>query len=292
LHGHWALAGSDPSGAIAHFEKANGLAKEFLSRVYRQSGNTAKAEQLAREAVNNGKNRVVPLANLVEILNQCGKTAEATEEFRKLQAMSAFVDRDIPIFKRLDELAPKLGLPAEWRQSYQPASDVGQRPDLANLGPFRWHPSAASEWTLPDPQGDSVSLARYRGRPIVLIFYLGFGCLHCVEQLNTFGPMQAEFAALGIDLVAISTDDVEALRRSVESRAQAGMPALPITLLSGNDLSVFKTYRAYDDFENLPLHATFLIDKDGLVRWQDISYEPFTDAKFLLEEAKRLLNLR
>ena len=292
LHGHWALAGSDLNGAIAHFEKANGVGKEFLSRVYRQSGSTAKAEQLAREAVNAGKNRVLPLANLIEILNQCGKTAEATEEFRKLQAMSAFIDRDLPIFKRLDELAPKLGLPADWRQSHQPADDVGQRPDLASLGPFRWHASAASEWTLPDHQGDSVSLARYRGRPIVLFFYLGFGCLHCVEQLNKFGPMQAEFAALGIDLVAISTDDVEALRRSVESRAQAGMPPLPITLLSASDLSVFKTYRAYDDFENLPLHATFLIDKDGLVRWQDISYEPFTDARFLLEESKRLLNLR
>jgi peroxiredoxin len=291
LHGHWALAGSDATAAIAHFEKAK-VGKEFLSRVHWQTGNKAKAEQLAREAVNEGKNRVYPLANLVEVLNQCGKTNEAADEFRKLQGMSAFIDRDLPIFKRLDELAPKLGLPADWRQPYQPAGDVGQRPELASLGPFRWHASPAPEWTLPDAQGDSVSLARYRGRPIVLIFYLGFGCLHCVEQLNTFAPVQAEFASRGIDLVAISTDDVEALRRSVESRAQAGMPAIPITLLSGDDLSVFKSYRAYDDFENLPLHATFLIDKDGLVRWQDISYEPFTNAKFLLDEAKRLLGFR
>jgi peroxiredoxin len=292
LHGHWALAGSDANTAIAHFEKAKGLGKEFLSRVHWQTGNKAKAEQLARETVNEGKNRVYPLANLVEVLNQCGKTTEAADEFRKLQAMSAFIDRDIPIFKRLDELAPKLGLPADWRQPYQPAGDVGQRPDLASLGPFRWQASPAPEWTLPDAQGDSVSLAGYRGRPVVLIFYLGFGCLHCVEQLNTFAPVQAEFGSQGIDLVAISTDNVEALRRAVESRAQAGLPAIPITLLSGNDLSVFKSYRAYDDFENLPLHATFLIDKDGLVRWQDISYEPFTNAKFLLEEAKRLLSLR
>jgi peroxiredoxin len=290
LHGRWALAGSDLNAALTHFEKAGGLGKEFLSRVYRQSGNTAKAEQLAREAVNGGKNRVLPLANLVEILDQCGKTAEAADEFRKLQGMSAFIDRDVPIFKRLDELAPKLGLPADWRQPYQPATDVGQRPDLASLGPFRWHPSPAPQWTLPDAQGDSIALASYRGRPIVLIFYLGFGCLHCVEQLNTFAPVRDEFASLGIDLVAISTDDVEALRRSVESRAQAGTPPLPVTLLSGSDLSAFKSYRAYDDFENLPLHGTFLIDKEGLVRWQDISYEPFTDAKFLLEESKRLLN--
>ncbi|GIT05337.1 MAG: hypothetical protein CM1200mP29_07480 [Verrucomicrobiota bacterium] len=44
-----------------------------------------------------------------------------------------------------------------------------------------------------------------------------------------------------------------------------------------------------DDFEQQPLHGTFLIDRQGLVRWQDISYEPFTKVEFLLEESKRLL---
>jgi hypothetical protein len=39
----------------------------------------------------------------------------------------------------------------------------------------------------------------------------------------------------------------------------------------------------------MPLHGTFLIDGKGRVRWQEISYEPFMDAKFLLEESKRLL---
>ena len=42
-------------------------------------------------------------------------------------------------------------------------------------------------------------------------------------------------------------------------------------------------------FEQQPLHGTFLLDKTGLVRWQDISYEPFTDTEFLLKETKRLL---
>jgi hypothetical protein len=53
---------------------------------------------------------------------------------------------------------------------------------------------------------------------------------------------------------------------------------------------VFKAYRAYDDFEGQPLHGTFLVDAGGLVRWQDISYEPFTEVTYLLKEAKRLLS--
>ena len=62
-----------------------------------------------------------------------------------------------------------------------------------------------------------------------------------------------------------------------------------IDLLSDSALNVFKEYRAFDDFENQPLHATLLIDGQGLVRWQDISYEPFTDMKFLISESRRLL---
>ncbi|MEO8495164.1 MAG: hypothetical protein ABI614_08840, partial [Planctomycetota bacterium] len=48
--------------------------------------------------------------------------------------------------------------------------------------------------------------------------------------------------------------------------------------------------RAYDDFEKKPLHGTFLIDSHGMVRWQDISFEPFMDADFLLKESQRLLS--
>ena len=46
----------------------------------------------------------------------------------------------------------------------------------------------------------------------------------------------------------------------------------------------------FDDFENIPLR-NLLIDGEGLIRWQDIGYEPFKDPKFLLKEAKRLLKM-
>jgi len=40
-----------------------------------------------------------------------------------------------------------------------------------------------------------------------------------------------------------------------------------------------------------PLHATLLIDTSGKQRWQDVSWQPFSDTKFILAEAKRLLEL-
>ena len=54
-------------------------------------------------------------------------------------------------------------------------------------------------------------------------------------------------------------------------------------------MDVFKQWRAFDDFENIPLHGTFLVDGAGLVRWLDVSYEPFDKPEYLLEECKRLL---
>ena len=100
--------------------------------------------------------------------------------------------------------------------------------------------------------------------------------------------MTKDFADAGISLVAVSTDDVPTLEKSLTRAGSDG--TFPFPLVSDSSLQAFKAYRAHDDFENSPLHATFLIDGEGLVRWQDISFEPFADAKFLLGEAKRLLS--
>jgi alkyl hydroperoxide reductase subunit AhpC len=60
-------------------------------------------------------------------------------------------------------------------------------------------------------------------------------------------------------------------------------------LAADPEMSVFRQYRCYDDFEKAALHGTFLIDAAGRIRWQDISYQPFMDTAFLLKESRRLL---
>ena len=128
-------------------------------------------------------------------------------------------------------------------------------------------------------------MSGFKGRPTIVIFYLGFGCLHCVEQLQKFGPEKEKFAKAGFDLIAISSESPKDLK---DGLAGYGKP-MPIRLVSNLELDVFKAWRVYDDFEQLPLHGTFIIDGAGMIRWQDISYEPFMDSDFVLKEAKRLL---
>jgi peroxiredoxin len=98
--------------------------------------------------------------------------------------------------------------------------------------------------------------------------------------------MTEKFKAAGVELVAIGSDSHESLCESLDN--YQGEP-FPFPLLSDPQLRTFQAYRCYDDFESLPLHGTFLIDGEGRVRWQDISFEPFKDAEFLLKEAERLL---
>ena len=121
-----------------------------------------------------------------------------------------------------------------------------------------------------------------------MIFYLGRGCSHCMDQLNAFEPMHEKYQEAGIEIVAVSTDSVRGLRKTFAGAKDSKNP-FPFPLLSDEGLETFQNYRAYDDFEKMPLHGTYLIDESGRIRWQNISFEPFMNAEFLLEESVRLL---
>ena len=122
---------------------------------------------------------------------------------------------------------------------------------------------------------------------MLVVFFLGFGCVHCVEQLQALKPMTDAFRDAGIEVVAIGTDTVADLAASQEGDKPDEAYRFPI--LADPELDVFRAYRCHDDFEGMPLHGTFLIDGAGQIRWQDIGYEPFMDLGFLLGEAQRLL---
>ena len=316
LEGLQAALKGEHAAAVKLFEKAGDLSKTQLAQSYLRAGEMERAEKLAREAVDGAKNQVYPLACLVEILYGRQKYDDAKSAFDELRKLAGTSDLQAPIFDRLAAIARQFKYPYHWPIPSPPAADVGTRFDLERLGPLRWRPMPAVPWTLHNAEGQPVSLYDYSGKPVVVLFYLGYGCLHCAEQLQTFASLAKDFDAAGIRLVAISTDTVEDLKKAIEAaqntgpKSQVPSPKLdaadsgttrgakvdeaagfPFTLVSNSDLRAFKAYRCFDDFEGRPLHGTFLIDKDGLVRWQEIGADPFKEAEFLLKEAKRLIAL-
>ncbi|MCH9654597.1 MAG: redoxin domain-containing protein [Planctomycetes bacterium] len=288
LKGHQAVAKGNFKSGYELLKKAGGVDEVYLNSVLAKSGEQDKAEKALRKLISSHKNEVVPQASLVELMWHTDKKEVAKKEFEKLKTISASIDLsyNVPIFKRLAPIAKELGFKTDWRSKKVAATDVGDRPDLKTLGPFRWKPSPAPSWQLKDAKGKLRSSEEFRGKPHVLIFYLGYSCLHCAEQLQAFAPMVQEFEKAGFPLMAISTDKIEGLKTSIKNYDKGD---LPIPLFSNDKLDVFKAFHAYDDFEKQPLHGTFIIDGTGKVLWQDISYEPFMDPKFVLKEAQRLL---
>ena len=260
-----------------------------LSRIYLKLDDQKQALEAAERAAKDTDGQVLPLANLADIQWRTGKKDEAKTTFEKLRPLCAQADLGDIVFTRLKPIIDDLKLPADWRPKLEWLGDTGVRPDLAKLGPFRWSPYVAPDWHTVDQLGKAHALADHKGRPTLLVFYLGSGCSHCIEQLNALGPVAKDYTAAGIDIIAVSTDNADELNKTfVQAKDAQGFP-FPIVADPG--LAAFKAYRAFDDFENQSLHGTFLIDAAGYVRWQDISSKPFSDVKWLLSESKRLLAL-
>jgi peroxiredoxin len=286
LQAYQAAAAGDFKLAQELLKKTGGAAgKLFECAVQFQAGDVEGAlKELATQA-SSKKNETLPLAAHVEWLWKADKKDEAKKALESLRDMSGSIDLTAAPYARLTPIAVELGFGEQWVVAKTPGSDVGKRPTLDSLGPFRWQPSPAEPWALVDVAGKTHSLSDYRGKPLILIFYLGHGCLHCAEQLKAFGPKVKEFRDQGMEVVAISSDDAAGLKQSIENYAEP----VPFLLVSDEKLEVFKRYRCHDDFEHAALHGTFIIDGAGLVRWQDIGADPFMDANFVLKEAQRLL---
>ncbi|MDA0282672.1 MAG: redoxin domain-containing protein, partial [Planctomycetota bacterium] len=284
IKGHQAISKDQFEEAITQLKQAAGDGL-VLASAQSRLGKTEDAVKTVDAYLKTREKRVQPLAGKVEILWQADRKDDARKAFDELREISGDIQWGSPVFDRLTPIAKELGYPDDWRIRKERPEDFGERPELDSLGPFRWQPMPAVEWALNDNNGKSFSLAEYRGKPVVVIFYLGYGCLHCTEQLQKFAPEAQKYAAAGIQLVGISTDSQQDLKQSIDNY-KGGMP---FPLVSDEKLDVFKAWRAFDDFEQKPLHGTFLVDGAGLIRWQDISHEPFNDPEFLLKESQRLL---
>lgn len=288
LKGWAAAAAGEFAEAVGLLKGASEADPLLTAHVHVQAGQPEEAEKLLQEQVEKHKNEVLPLAHLARVQWETGKYDEAKETFNGLREMCGAADLNAPAFARLASLAAELGLSENWGVPRERPEDFGERPPLDTLGPLLWSPATAPTWALEDAEGAKHSLAEYRGRPVVMIFYLGFGCLHCVEQLHAFSPRVKEFADAGISLVAVSTEDRESLKTALANYSEG---VFPFPLLADPAQEVFRSYGALDEFKGEPLHGTFLIDAEGRLRWHDIGTEPFMDATFVLEESKRLLSL-
>ncbi|MCB1227091.1 MAG: redoxin domain-containing protein, partial [Verrucomicrobiales bacterium] len=218
---------------------------------------------------------------------QGGDRALAESAFKKAHDLAYAMDTDLPAARRLFQLAYKLKHGGKWRADPPVRDDLGERPAFDRLGPLHWHPPTAPMLKL-EPVSDSPP-DLHAAQPRLLLFYLGAGCSHCVEQLDAFAKTAEAWKKAGITVHAAAPGTQAEVTQTwdvVESGKN-----LPFPIWRDPTGETFKAWRAWDDFEKMPLHATILLDAENRVRWLDISWQPFMDAAFLLKEAQRLLSL-
>lgn len=266
---------------------------EAVGQAHLQARNWGLAEACFRKVLETRKNTLVSLAGLVEACARGGKSAAALAAWRDFEAAAKEADADLPLRGRLTPLMAALGFTEQPTLvslvANQAAADATATPVVdPKLGPKLWAPSPAPAFALADAAGKAHSLEANRGHNLVLVFYLGGGCAHCMEQLKALNKEAASIEALDARILAVSGDSPQRNRELLATPAAAGLPS---TLLSDLNHAIARRYLAWDDFEEVPLHATFLIDRDGKVRWHRISADPFTDFAFLKEELARVNRL-
>lgn len=252
-----------------------------------EAGELDKAKETAEKNVKDHRQEILPLAVATYVNWKAQDQTKAKEYFELLRQLAFDANLETPMLERLLPLAKELGWETRWTVRPEPSKDIGERPALDLLGPFRWEPYSAEDWVLEDGVGNINALKKYRGKPVIVVFYLGFGCLHCIEQLQAFEKAAPSIRNQGFELVAISTESIASLKTGM---AKYDKP-ITIPLHADPQQQVFRAYRCFDDFEQMPLHGTFVIDPTGKVLWQDIGYEPFMDVDFVVQEGKRQLRL-
>ncbi|MGZ4619346.1 MAG: peroxiredoxin [Frankiaceae bacterium] len=127
--------------------------------------------------------------------------------------------------------------------------------------------TVAPDFTLPDANGQPVSLSEFRGRPVVLVFYPLDWSPGCSRQLELYQQELAEFEARGAALVAVSVDSI------YSHGAWAAVRGITFPLLSdfhpkGEVARRYGVWRNSDGFSD---RALYVIDADGVIRYADVS---------------------
>lgn len=155
-------------------------------------------------------------------------------------------------------------------------------PSIAPTQPHELMNQKVPDFTLPDDLNAPQKLSEHGlNRPVVVVFYLGYGCSHCVAQLVSLEKDLHYFKELDADILAISADPVS---HTAERFAQYGRFGFPV--LSDEDHTVAQQWGCFhpatEDNPELMDHGTFVVDRHGKLIWARRGSEPFLDNRSLL----------
>ncbi len=120
------------------------------------------------------------------------------------------------------------------------------------------------DFNLRDQFGQGTRLSSFRGTKAVAIFFYPYAFSGvCTSEMAGIRDRLAEFLTFDTEVLAISCDPVYSLR------AFADQDGLNFPLLSDfwPHGEVSRAYDVFDEVKGCPRRSSYVVDKDGIVRW-------------------------
>lgn len=146
----------------------------------------------------------------------------------------------------------------------------------------------APAFALPRDGGDSVSLADFAGKKLVVFFYPRADTPGCTKEAIDFSRLKAAFADAGVAVLGVSADPVKA-QEAFRNKHQLSVP-----LISDEQHQMLEAYGAWGEksmygrtFLGI-IRTTILVGADGLIAkiWRNVRVDGH--AQQVLEAARAL----
>ena len=141
----------------------------------------------------------------------------------------------------------------------------------------------APEFTLPDKDGNLISLSNFLGRKVVLYFYPKDNTPGCTRQACAFATAYEDFKNNDIVVIGISKDSVASHLKFAQKYD------LPFILLSDPELNAIQAYgvwqekKLYGKVNMGVVRTTFIIDEQGNIEKVMPKVKPDTNAAEILD---------
>ena len=138
------------------------------------------------------------------------------------------------------------------------------------------------EFTLPDKDGNPVSLSDFLGKKVVLYFYPKDNTPGCTKQACAFAASYEGFKAKNVAVIGVSKDSVASHQKF------AAKYDLPFLLLSDPELQAIQAYgvwqekKLYGKVSMGVVRSTYLIDEQGVIARVMPKVKPDTNAADIL----------
>lgn len=144
----------------------------------------------------------------------------------------------------------------------------------------------APDFTLPDAEGNSISLADFAGKKVALYFYPRDNTPGCTRQACAFAGAFEEFKRIGAVVIGISRDSAASHKKFAEKYG------LPFILLSDPELAAIQAYGVWQEKKQYGkvsmgvVRSTFIINEDGVIEKVMPRVKPDTNAAEVLAYLK------